>query len=103
MVRTRLVLFLLRTRTERSVLVIEIDMDDGSLWDNSDLSQPYRHATRQYVQECLGLRDDLSHCPVPPVNPTILAFESIGTATRDVYTYGAAPSPCEFCGSTWMS
>ncbi|KAI4235240.1 MAG: hypothetical protein LQ349_003306 [Xanthoria aureola] len=62
-------------------------MDDGCLWDDSDLSQPYRDETRLHVLECLGLTDDLNGCPVRSVNPTILAFEGIGNAIRSVYTY----------------
>ena len=81
------------------MLVVEIDMDDGCLWDDSDLSQPYRDETRLHVQECLGLTGDLNRFSVRSVNPTILAFEGIGNAIRSFYTYGTASSPWEHRGS----
>ncbi len=83
------------TATDKFVLAAEIDMDDGCLWHDSDLSQPYRDETRLHVLECLGLTDDLNRFPVRSVNPTILAFEGIGNAIRSVYTYGTASSPWE--------
>ncbi|KAL9129096.1 MAG: hypothetical protein Q9217_002368 [Psora testacea] len=35
-----------------------LDMDDGSLWDNFELSNPYRNETRDYVEYCLELTND---------------------------------------------
>lgn len=65
----------------------EIDEDDGSLWDDSELSQPYRDETREYVRACLSLRGKLDHENIGPTNATIIAFESIGMAIRDAYSY----------------
>lgn len=78
-----------------SVLVAlpEIDMDDGSLWENSDLSDSYRDETREYVQVCLGLTSDMDHDLTQPTNATIRAFESIGMAIQNAYTYGPISYP----------
>lgn len=66
----------------------EIDMDDGSLWEDPELSNPYRDETRGHVQVCLGLASDVHHASTQSTNATIRAFESIGMAIRDAYTYG---------------
>lgn len=69
-------------------MLLEIDEDDGSLWDDAELSEPYREETREYVRACLSLRGKLDHDDFSPTNATIQAFESIGTAIRDAYNYG---------------
>ena len=63
-------------------------MDNGSLWDNVELSNPYRDETRDYVKNCLDLASDRHPDPVKPVNATIQAFETIGTAICKAYNYG---------------
>lgn len=65
----------------------EIDMDDGYLWDTPGLSRPYRHETREYVLICLGLMSDVGRSHTSPTNATIHAFEGIGIAIRDAYSY----------------
>ena len=69
-------------------------MDNGSLWDNFELSNPYRKETRDYVQYCLDLTSDPHIDPVNSVNATIQAFEKIGTAIRKAYNYGLSSSHC---------
>ncbi|KAF6228249.1 hypothetical protein HO133_007979 [Letharia lupina] len=69
------------------VVFPEIDMDNGSLWDNFELSNPYRNETREYVQYCLSLTSEPDIGPVKTVNATIQAFETIGTAIRKVYNF----------------
>lgn len=69
-------------------MLVEIDEDDGCLWDDPELSTPYRDETREYVQACLGLPGELNHDRFSPTNATIQAFESVGTAIRDAYNYG---------------
>lgn len=71
-----------------SVVYLEIDMDDGCLWETPDLSRPYRDETGEYVQICLGLTSDVGRRRTRPTNATIYAFEGIGTAIRDAYNYG---------------
>ncbi|KAI4182232.1 MAG: hypothetical protein L6R41_006112 [Letrouitia leprolyta] len=60
----------------------EIDEDDGSLWDDAELSEPYREETREYVRACLSLRGKLDHDDFSPTNATIQAFESIEQRLR---------------------
>ncbi len=67
-------------------------MNNGSLWDNFELSNPYRNETRGYVQYCLGLTSHSNLEFDKPVNATIQAFETIGTALRKVYNYGLLSS-----------
>ncbi|KAL9036761.1 MAG: hypothetical protein Q9214_005996, partial [Letrouitia sp. 1 TL-2023] len=64
-----------------------IDMNDGCLWENSDLSRPYRDETREYIRICLGLTSDEDRSRTRSTNATIYAFEGIGTAIRDAYNY----------------
>ncbi len=66
----------------------EIDMDNGSLWDNVELSDPYRGETREFVRYCLGLTSNSSVHAVKPVNATVRAFETVGIAIREAYNYG---------------
>ena len=67
-------------------------MDNGSLWDNFELSNPYRNETREYIQYCLNLTSDLNLGPVKTENATIRAFETIGTAIRKAYNFGLSNS-----------
>lgn len=67
---------------------LEIDMDDGCLWEDPDLSRPYRDETREYVQICLGLTSEVDCSRTRSTHPTIHAFKEIGTAIRDAYNYG---------------
>ncbi len=67
-------------------------MDDGSLWNISELSHPYRNQTRDYVQHCLDLGGDLCLDSVKPVSATICAFETIGTAISKAYNHGTSGS-----------
>lgn len=66
----------------------EIDMNNGSLWDNFELSDSYRNETRNYVQYCLGLTHDPYMTSIKPSNTTIQAFEEIGSNLRKAYNYG---------------
>ena len=68
-------------------------MDNGSLWDNFELSISYRNETREYVRYCLDLTSDSNIDPVKSVNATITSFETIGTAIREAYNYGLWNSP----------
>ena len=73
---------------------VEIDMENGSLWDNLELSHPYRQETREYIRYCLELKSDSSLDPVKSENATIQAFETVGTAIRKAYNYGqSTPGP----------
>ena len=67
---------------------LELDMNDGSLWNSVELSNPYRNETREYVQYCLGLRNESHPFIARPVNATVGAFETIGEAIRKAYDYG---------------
>lgn len=71
-----------------SVVYLEIDMDDGCLWGNPDLSKRYRDETREFVQICLGLMSDVGRSRIGSTNATIHAFEGIGIAIQDAYNYG---------------
>ena len=83
-------------RLRTSILIIwvmafaEIDTDSGVLWDDFDLSNPYRKETREYVRQCLGLEiaGNTNLDPVTSVSATIQAFETVGTALRKAYSYG---------------
>lgn len=66
----------------------EIDMEDGSLWDNLELAKLYRTDTREYVRYCLDLRSDPALEPVSTLGATVRAFETVGTAIRKAYNYG---------------
>ena len=70
------------------MLFPEIDMNNGSLWDNFELSNPYRNETRGYIRYCLGLTSHSNLESAKSVNATIQAFETIGTALRKAYNYG---------------
>ena len=69
-------------------------MDDGSLWNNLELSNSFRNETREYVQHCLDLARNPSFSGTKPVNSTIQAFRTIGTAIRKTYNYGLLNSRC---------
>lgn len=71
----------------------EIDMDNGLLWDNLELSNQYREETRDFVAACLGLKSDLILDPVNSVNATVRGFEKLGTEIREAYSYGLS-TPC---------
>lgn len=66
----------------------EVDMDDGSLWDNIELAKIYRTETREYVRSCLDLKSNPALEPGNAVGATIRAFETVGTAIRKAYNYG---------------
>lgn len=68
--------------------LLEIDMDNGYMWDNVELVHPHTNETRDYVQACLGLTSDPHLDPIKSGNTTIQAFETIGTAIREAYNFG---------------
>ena len=70
------------------LVVVELDMDDGSLWDDLERSNSYRDETLDYVQACLDMTSDPHLDPPKSGNAIIRAFETIGTAIRQVYNYG---------------
>ena len=67
---------------------VELDMDDGSLWDDFERSQSYRAETMDYVRLCLGLSDSRNDSKVHLVPKIICNFEVIGKAIRDAYSRG---------------
>ena len=70
------------------LVFVEIDMDDGALWDDTKTSDSYRNETLDYVQACLEVRSGPYFDPPRSGNATIQAFETIGTALRQAYNYG---------------
>ena len=74
------------------LVVAELDMDDGSLWDDLERSNSYRAETLDYAQACLGMKSDPHLDPPKSKNATIRAFETIGTAIRQVYNYSLSYS-----------
>ena len=52
-------------------------MDDGSLWDDAQTSNSYRNDTLDYVQACLGIRNDPYFNPPKSGNATVQAFETL--------------------------
>ena len=68
---------------------IELDMDDGSLWDDFGRSQIYRAETLDYVRLCLELPTREYKVGAEPTSIIIRNFDTIGTAIRDVYTIGS--------------
>ena len=72
--------------------IVELDMDDGSLWNDLERSNSYRDETLDYVQACLGMTSDPHLDPPKSGNATVRAFETIGTAIRQVYNYGLSTS-----------
>ena len=63
-------------------------MNDGCLWEDPELSDPYRDDTQEYVRICLGLATDSDRSKPCPTNATISAFEAVGIAIRNAYNYG---------------
>jgi hypothetical protein len=62
----------------------EIDLNDGSLWDEFDAAQIYRNQTLAYVRYCLGI-DSEEACP-EVTNHIILNFAPIGAAIKKTYS-----------------
>jgi hypothetical protein len=60
----------------------EIDLSDGTMWDEFGAAQVYRDQTLAYVRYSLGI-DEL--CP-QVFNPIIRNFEPIGAAVKKAYT-----------------
>ena len=71
---------------------VEIDMNDGTLWDKLELSDTYRRETHDYVKDCLGLISQPRFKTIESKNSTIQAFHSIGIAIRAVYNNGLSTS-----------
>lgn len=65
---------------------LEIDSDDGSLWDDFGGSQVVRDQTLSYVRSCLDISDSQSHDKPP--SRIIGGFQTIGEAIRKGYTVG---------------
>ena len=72
-------------------------MDNGSLWDNVERSNPHRDETCVYVQDSLGLTRNQNIDRLKSINTTIQSFETVGTAICKAYNYGqsnaAFPKP----------
>ena len=66
------------------MVVPDIDMDIGSMWDKLEHSSRYWNETRDYIQYCLDLTID----HFKSVNAPFEAFETIGTAIRKAYKHG---------------
>ena len=83
-------------------------MDNGSLWDDFELSNSYRNEPRGYVQDCLGLTSEPNLDRVKLVNATVRSFETIGTAIRKAYNYGLSvefgfSETVSGCGYFWLT
>ena len=63
----------------------ELDMDDGSLWDDFDRAQVFRTETLKHVRFCLGLSSGRYQRGAKPSSKIIRNFNVIGKAIRDVY------------------
>jgi hypothetical protein len=63
------------------ILVTEIDISEGAMWNDFEEAQRYRDQTLAYVRFALGLD------AVDPVvqHPIILNFAPIGAAIRERY------------------
>ncbi len=66
----------------------ELDMDDGSLWNEFERSQSYRAKTLDHVRLCLGLSNEKGWKGAQPSSVIIRNFDVIGKAIRDVYNIG---------------
>jgi hypothetical protein len=62
----------------------EIDLNDGTMWDEFGAAQIYRDQTLAYVRYALDI-DSNKSCP-EVTNRIILNFEPIGTAAKNAYT-----------------
>jgi len=67
---------------------VELDMDDGSLWDDFERAQAYRAESLDYVRFCLGLSSGQCCIGAEPSSTIIRNFNIIGMAIRDVYNIG---------------
>ena len=67
---------------------IELDMDDGSLWNDFERSQAYRAETFDFVRLCLGLSSGECWKDGKPSSIIIRNFDMIGMAIRNVYNIG---------------
>ena len=70
-----------------NLLLLDVDMDDGILWDHCELFDRHREETCNYVRECMDLTSGSPRDPLSK-NATIQAFKTIGDTISQVYNQG---------------